>query len=272
MNFDITALEGLLKTYGINTVLFIVGIFATYVVAGWARRITVKALSKSGTDAALQNFLGKMVRWAVIAAGVVSCLGIFGIQTASFAAILASAGFAVGMALKGTLGNFAAGVMLLIFKPFKIDQVVKVAGETGKVVEIDIFNTILDTPDNRRIIVPNGNVFGGTIENISHHSTRRVDVSVGSDYGADLDKTRETLLTAAKSIEQGLADPAPAIVLTELGDSSVNWSVRLWVKSEDYWAVKDELTRRVKNSLDQANIGIPFPHMEINLNNNQIQQ
>ena len=197
--------------------------------------------------------------------GIITCLGLFGIQTASFAAILAAAGFAVGMALQGTLGNFASGVMLLIFRPFKVGDVVSAAGQTGKVVEIDIFSTVFDTPDNRRIIIPNGSVFGGTIENISHHATRRVDVAVGTDYGADLSKTREVLNKAIAQTNKVLKDPASAVVLSDLGDSCINWSVRVWVDANDYWPVKDQLTESVKTALDQADIGIPFPQMDVHL-------
>jgi len=169
------------------------------------------------------------------------------------------------MALSGTLGHFASGVMLLIFRPFKVGDVINAAGVIGKVYEIELFTTALDTPDNRRIIVPNGSIYGATIENISHHPTRRVDVAVGVDYSADIDKTREVLDAAARSVEGILSDPPHAIVLGDLGDSAVNWTVRVWCNSADYWGIKEQLTRAVKQHLDQAGIGIPFPQMDVHL-------
>ena len=155
--------------------------------------------------------------------------------------------------------------MLLTFRPFKVGDVVSAGGTTGKVFEIGLFTTIFDTPDNRRIIVPNNEIFGGTIENVSHHATRRVAVSVGTDYGADIDKAREVMLAAAKATENVLGDPEPAVVLTGLGGSSIDWSVRVWVNAADYWGVMDALTRNVKVALDDAEIGIPFPQMDVHI-------
>ncbi|MCB0419383.1 MAG: mechanosensitive ion channel family protein [Bdellovibrionales bacterium] len=250
----------------ISVLLFIVGIVLTWIAGSWAGSLTQRALAKGKVDIALQRFLGKIVRWLILVAGTISCLGIFGIQTASFAAILGAIGFAIGMALKGTLGNFASGVMLLIFRPFKVDDVVSMAGVTGKVVEIDIYATVLTTPDNRRIIVPNGAVFSGTIENLTFNKTRRVDVGVGTDYAADLQKVRSTLLNAATETKWVQSDPAPVVVLLDLGASSINWSVRAWTETDKYWDVKDELTKNIKNALDKEKVGIPFPQMDLHIN------
>lgn len=251
--------------YGEKLAGFLLVVIATFLVAGWVKSLVFKAGQKGGMDQALGNFLSKMARYSVLVVGLVTALGMFGIQTASFAAVLAAAGFAVGMALQGTLGNFASGVMLLLFKPFKPGQFITVGGTSGTVAEIDLFSTMLDTPDNRRIIVPNGAVFGAQIENVSHHSTRRVDVAVGADYGADIEQTRSVLLAAANRVEFALKEPAAAAVLTGLGDSSVNWAVRIWVNAENFWPAMDQLTAYVKNDLDSAGIGIPFPQMELNL-------
>jgi small conductance mechanosensitive channel len=182
-----------------------------------------------------------------------------------FAAVIGASALAVGLAFQGSLSNFAAGVMLLVFRPFKVGDVVNVAGQTGKIDEIGLFTTTMDTADNRRLILPNGSVFGAVIENISYHDTRRLDVAVGSEYPADLDRTREVLLRAARSLPTVLADPEPAAVLLELGDSSINWSVRVWVNAADYWPTRDALTRAVKLALDEAGIGIPFPQMDVHL-------
>ena len=264
-SINLTNIDSLLVTYGTKVGGFILLLIATFIVSGWIKTMTFKSLSASKVDKALAGFVSKMAKWVVIVLGVISCLGIFGVQTASFAAILASAGFAVGMALQGTLGNFASGVMLLIFKPFKPGQVITVGGTTGAVAEIDLFSTMLDTPDNRRIVIPNGSVFGATIENVSHHPHRRVDVAVGTDYSADLDRTRKVLFEAINKLQYKIDEPESAVVLISLGASSIDWAVRAWVKTEDYWPAMDELTKRVKDELDSAGIGIPFPQMDINM-------
>ncbi|MCR9218235.1 MAG: mechanosensitive ion channel [bacterium] len=237
-----------------------------WIVAGWvAARIRNRGEKSKRLDTTLSLFFSNMARWAILALGVITAIGILGIPTASFAALIAAAGLAVGLALQGSLGNFASGVMLLIFRPFKVGDYINAAGTAGTVKEIQLFATILDTPDNRRLIVPNGEVFGSTIENVSFHETRRVDVAVGTDYGADLDEVRAVLTRAAEALPQKLADKDVAIVLQELGDSSIGWSVRAWVNAADFWPAKDELTRLTKKHLDDAKIGIPFPQMDVHL-------
>jgi len=177
-------------------------------------------------------------------------LSTFGIQTTSFAAIIGAAGLAIGLAFQGTLSNFASGAMLLLFRPFKVGDVVNVAGHTGTVFEIDLFSTTLDTPDNRRIILPNSKVYGTTIENKSYHATRRVDVSVVVDYSADIDRVREVLSEVASDVVNVLEEPAPQVVLMKLNASSADWTVRLWVKTEDYGTVRQEALRSVRLKLD----------------------
>lgn len=258
-------LQEMVFGYATNAIGAIVLLIAVWIVGGISRRVVRRGLVRVKFDETLTKFLGNLARWAVIVMGALAALSIFGIQTTSFAAVLAGAGLAIGMAFSGTLGNFASGILLLTFRPFRVGQVVNVAGVVGKVEEIGIFTTTLDTADNRRFIVPNGAIFGTTIENISHHGERRVDVAVGTDYSADLDRTREVLDAAARSIPARLQDKAPAIVLSELGGSSVEWAVRIWVKAEDFWPVKDALTREVKIRLDEAGIGIPFPQMDVHL-------
>lgn len=253
------------ETIGQPVLLAIVLIVAVLFIAGWIKGMTTKACRKANVEETLARFLGNMIRYLVLFAGGIAILGTLGIETTSFAAVLAAAGFAVGMALSGMLGNVAAGVMLLFFRPFKVGDAVNAGGTTGKVIEIGLFTTAFDTPDNRRIIVPNGSIFGGTIENISHHDTRRVAVSVGTEYGADIDKTREILMAAAKATPNILQDPEPAIVLSGLGGSSIDWSVRVWVNASDFWGVTDQLTRDVKVALDNAGIGIPFPQMDVHM-------
>jgi len=240
-------------------------IIAVIFISGWAKRFVTSTCRRTKVDETLSRFFGNLTRYALLILGGLAVLSTFGVNTTSFAAVVAAAGFALGMALSGTLGNFASGVMLLIFRPFKVDDVVSAGGVTGKVFEVGMFSTTFDTPDNRRIIVPNGSIYGDTIENVTHHSTRRVDVAVGTDYSADLDKTREVLTAAANAVEGKLPDKDVVIYLNELGDSSINWSVRVWAKTSDFWAVRERLTRDVKVALDSANIGIPFPQRDIHI-------
>lgn len=261
-------LDGLMTFVQDNWMAAVIGLlafFAMSLCASWAARIVRGICGKANVEETLARFFGKMAKWAVLLIGTLIILGTFGVDTAGFSVILGAMGLAVGMALQGTLGNFASGVMLLIFRPFKVGDVINAAGTVGKVFEIELFTTVLDTPDNRRIIVPNGAIFGGTIENISHHATRRCDVSVGTDYSADLDATRAVLDKAAASVAERIEDPGHQIVLASLGDSCIDWKVRVWCNSADYWGCMEATTRAVKMALDEAGIGIPFPQMDVNL-------
>lgn len=260
-------------TYGLKIILFIVLLFITFRVSSWVKKIIEKIVTKKELDPALGNFFANMAKYAVLVVGGVTCLGTVGIETASFAAVLAAAGFAVGMALQGTLGHFASGVMILLFRPFRIGDVIVVNnGTTGKVQAIDLFSTALDTPDNRRIILPNGMVYGAQIENVTFHNLRRVDVVVGTAYEADNDKTRKVLMDAILSEKLVLKDPEPTVALTGLGASSVDWAMRAWTETDNYWEVKDSLTRAAKYHLDQASIGIPFPQMELSIQPNSAEK
>lgn len=251
--------------YGIPAIKVLVILIAAFFVAGWVGKIVQHTCEKSKIEATLSRFFGKVTQWTILILAFLAVLSIFGIETASFAVVIGAVGLAIGLAFQGTLSNLAAGVMLLIFRPFKVGDVVKVSGEFGKVFEIDLFNTVIDTFDNQRIIVPNSNVFGSNITNVNFHPTRRVDVNVGTEYSADLDKVRDVLTQASNSIENVLDEPERAVVLLEMGDSSINWVVRVWVNTEDYWAVRDALTRQIKVQLDAAEIGIPFPQMDVHL-------
>lgn len=258
-------LSRLWSEIGLPIVKAIVLILIVIFVAGWLGRMTTRIAKKAHIEITLARFFGNLMRYLVLVVGGISVLGVFGVETTSFAAILAAVGFAVGMALSGTLSNVASGVMLLVFRPFKVGDVVSAGGVTGKVEELGLFTTVFDTPDNRRIIVPNNAIFGSTIENITYHDTRRVDVALGTDYGADLDKTRAVLMEAASKVEGRLPDQDAVVVLGDLGDSAIGWAVRVWAKTSDYWAVKEALTRDVKVALDHAGIGIPFPQMDVHL-------
>jgi len=235
-----------------------------WIVSGWLGRSVRRAIG-ARIDQTIANFFGSLTKYAVLIMALLSVLQIFGVGTTSFAAVIGAAGLAIGLALQGTLGNFSSGIMLLAFRPFKVGDVVSSGGVTGKVAEVGLFSTEIDTFDNRRFTVPNGSIYGSTIENISYHPTRRVDVTVGTDYPASIADTRQVLLAAVSDVDNVLADPAPAAVLTGLGDSSIDWVVRVWVNSEDFWGVKEALTQRVKEKLDEAGIGIPYPQMDVHL-------
>jgi len=236
-----------------------------FVVAGWVRRVISGTLTRTGVDITLAKFLGTIARWGIVILALVAALGMFGVETTSFAAIIGAAGLAIALSFQGALGNLASGVMLLLFRPFKVGDVVNTGGQIGKVDEIGLTCTTLDTPDNRRIIIPNGAVFGATIENMSHHAERRADVEVGCDYSADLDKTREVLARAAESVPGRLTSRDVQVVLTGLGGSSVDWQVRVWAPAADFFPVKEAAIRAVKIALDDAGIGIPFPQMDVHM-------
>lgn len=250
----------LIVAYGARIIGVILILFAALMVAGWAKRAVVHRLTKVGFDTTLTKFLGSMTRWVIVIFAILGCLGIFGVETTSFAAVIGGASLAIGLAFQGSLSNVAAGAMLLLFRPYKVGDVIQLEGNTGTVDGIDLFMTTLDTADNRRIIVPNGKVFGNTIENITFHPKRRVDVAVGVDYDADIEKTREALLRAANSVEGRLPDEPTVAYLNSLGGSSVDWAVRVWAPTADYWAVKERTVKAVKTALDEAGIDIPYPH------------
>lgn len=208
----------LIENYGVPAIVVLIIVFVAFMVAGWVSRIVRANCDKARIEETLGKFFAKLARWAVLLVAALFCLSKFGIETASFAVILGAAGLAVGLAFQGTLSSFAAGVMLLIFHPFKVGDFVEVAGQKGKVNEIDLFTTTLDTPDNRRIILPNSSVFGATIENVSYHKIRRADVAVGVDYAAGVDQTRAVLEKAVAGIPGLVKDMDPQIVLADLGD------------------------------------------------------
>ena len=251
--------------YGAKILGVILALIVALIVAGWLRSLVRASLTRTRVDVTLTKFISNVVRYAVLTMAVIACLGVFGIETTSFAAVLGAAGLAIGLAFQGSLSNLAAGVMLLVFRPFKVGDVVSTAGVTGLVDEIELFTVRIKTADNRLIVVPNSTVFGGTIENLTSFDTRRCDVSVGTDYGASLDETRAVLERAVSKVEGVLSDPVHQIYLGELGDSSILWHVRVWVKTSDYWKIREKLTYAVKTCLDEAKISIPFPQRDVHL-------
>lgn len=259
--YEYLAANGLNLIYAI--VILVVGRFAAKLIS----KIVTKSLSKTRVDQSLQGFISSMTYFALLVFVILAVLNRLGVQTASFIAVLGAAGLAVGLALQGSLANFAAGVLLITFKPFKAGDFVEIADTKGIVRDIDIFNTTLDSPDNLRIIIPNSRITGNNIVNYTSNGTRRVDMVIGVSYDDDLQKTREVIMQVVSSDERVLAEPAPVVAVSALADSSVNFVVRPWVNAADYWKVYFDLTERIKNALDENDITIPFPQRDIHFRN-----
>jgi small conductance mechanosensitive channel len=249
--------------YGIKIVGAILLLIIGRMVAAFARRLSKRVLSNRGVDPAIVSFVGGLLYYLILAFTVIAVLNNFGVQTASLVAVLGAAGFAIGLALQGSLANFAAGIMLLIFRPFRIGDYVEVAGTSGTVRELGLFTTVLTTPDNIKIMIPNGKAFGDIIKNVTAFDTRRVDLVIGIGYGSPIDKAIGVLNDILNTDARILDDPAPQIAVAELDDSSVNLVVRPWVKTSDYWPVRLDLTKRIKEAFDENNIEIPFPQMVV---------
>jgi len=248
-------------------------VFFGYLVAKYVSRVISQPVCRR-VDETLGKFIGKAIFYSIMFGVCGSVLSKMGAPLGGLAAMLAAAGFAIGLAFQGTLSNFASGVLMLVFRPFKVGDVISAGGVTGKVNEIDLFTTTLDTPDNRRIIVPNSAISGGTIENISFHPHRRMEVVVGVDYAADQDQTRAALEAAIKIHSAQMISGegrGSAVILSSLGDSAVEWKVRMWVSADDYWGTTEALTGEVKRQLDAVSIGIPFPQLDVHLNHNEVE-
>lgn len=271
MDFEWESMQDVVLVWGVRVVGVLVTLFIAWVLSGWARRSIRRALGARNFDATLTKFFSNLARWAILIAAFIGVLGVFGIQTASFAALIAALGLAIGLAFQGTLSNFAAGIMLLVFRPFRVGDYVRVADETGTVEEVELFFTELKTVDAKRLIIPNSTILADAIENFTHHEVRRVTVSVGVDYSADLDRSREVLEGCVKNVEGALEDPAPQIFLSGLGDSSVDWQVRIWTTGDIYWDVHQRTVRAAKQALDEAGIGIPFPQMDVHFDEPVVQ-
>lgn len=220
-------------------------------------------MEKRALDAAIKSFLGSLVNISLTVLMLIAVVGTLGIETTSFAALLASAGVAIGMALSGNLQNFAGGVMVLLFKPYGVGDFIETNGISGSVKEIQIFNTILTTPDNKTIFVPNGSITNGVLVNYSHQATRRVDFSFGVDYGTDFEKVKSVVTAVLERDERVLKTPNYFIALGELADSSVNIKVRVWVKSENYWDVFFDTNRRIYDAFNREGIEFPFPQVTV---------
>ncbi|MBQ8717964.1 MAG: mechanosensitive ion channel [Clostridia bacterium] len=225
-----------------------------------------KADKKLSDDA--RGYVNALIKGSLYVIMIIVIVSIIGIPMASVIAVLASAGAAVALALQGTLANFAAGIMLLVFKPIHVGNYIEAAGTAGTVADLGLFSTTLTTPDNKTVFIPNGQIIGGVITNYSLKDTRRVDVTFGVAYGTDTEAVKETVMAIANAHEKVLKDPAPFLRMTEMADSSLNFTVRVWVNSADYWGVKFDLNESIVAALAENNISIPFPQLDVHIVDN----
>lgn len=255
----------LLTVYGLKVVAAI----AILVVGRWLaklfKRIFKKIMTSRNVDVTITSFVGSLTYYLLLAIFVIAALGQLGIQTTSFIAVLGAAGLAVGLALRESLANFAAGFMMILFRPFKVGDYIEGAGTAGTVDKIHIFNTQLKTPDNKIVIVPNANLTSGNITNYSATGTRRVDMTFGISYDDDIDKAKAIIAEMINADERVLPDPVPLIAVSALADSSVNIVARPWVNSSDYWGLFFELTEKIKKRFDAEGISIPFPQRDVHI-------
>jgi small conductance mechanosensitive channel len=267
--FDTEKMSQMMDTYVIPWGINIVMAIAIYIIGKMVVSVLVNVLSKVMTrsqyDDMLIDFVKAIARAVLMLFVIIAALDQLNVNTTSLAAILAAAGLAIGLSLQGSLQNFAAGVMLLVFKPFKAGDFIEAGGAMGVVKSISIFTTVMTTGDNKEIIIPNGGIYGGNITNYSAKETRRVDMVVGIGYDSDLKKAKEILKEMLAADERVLKDPSPTVAVAELADSSVNFVVRPWVATADFWAVKFDFTEAIKLRFDAEGISIPFPQMDLHV-------
>ena len=255
----------LVVRYGMKFIMALVVLIVGLIVIKWITKGVVKMMKKRNVNESLIPFLKSLMNILLKAMLIISVMGMVGIQMTSFIAVLGAAGLAVGLALQGTLQNFAGGVLLLILKPFKVGDFIETQGNLGTVKSIQIFNTIINTGDNKRIILPNGPVATGAIINYSSESTRRVDFLFGIGYDDDIDQAKDVILNLIKADSRISSDPEPFIAVKELADSSVNLVVRVWGDASDYWGIFFDLTENVKKTFDKEGISIPYPQSDVHL-------
>ena len=267
--FDWNQILNFMKTQGldlaINVAIAIVIFYVGKLAVGLLVRGMRKVMQRQEVDKTLETFVSNLVRMVLMVVVIIAAIGQVGIQTTSFIAIFGAAGLAVGLALQGSLSNFASGVLIVMFRPYKVGDFVEAAGIAGVVEQVQILTTVLRTGDNKQIIVPNGQIMDSIITNYSAKDTRRVDMVVGVSYDDDLDKVRATIDELIAADERILSDPAPTVAVSELADSSVNFVVRPWVKSADYWGVMFDLTEAIKKRFDKEGISFPFPQQDVHL-------
>jgi small conductance mechanosensitive channel len=260
-----TTVVELMSTWGLKVVGAVALLIVGRIVCGMLRRATRRALERGSVEASLIPFLANLVYYIALLVVFIAVLNLFGVQTASIIAVLGAASLAVGLAMQGTLSNFASGVMLLMFRPFRIGDYVEVAGTAGSVQEIGIFSTVLHTPDNVKITVPNSRIYGDTVKNYSANDKRRNDLVMSIAYDDDIPRAIQAIQDVLNDESRVLADPEPVVAVAELADSSVNLVVRPWCASGDYWPLRFDLTRRLKEALEAAGCTIPFPQRDVHL-------
>lgn len=260
-----SATQALAMTWGLRILGAVAVLVLGLTAAKWLRRLVRRGLGRTRVEPTVIPFLTGLVYWLAVAFVGVAVLGLFGIPTASLVAVLGAAGLAVGLAMQGTLSNFAAGVMLLVFRPFNVGDFVEVAGTEGKVREMGIFFTELTTRDNRRVTVPNSEIFGTVITNFTANDIRRIDLMIGVGYEDDLSVAAETMHRVLASVDGVLDEPEPVVEVHELAGSSVNFVVRPWCRTEEYWSVRWALTRRLKEKLEGAGCNIPYQQHDVHL-------
>ncbi len=249
-------------------VVFVIGRWIVGLIVRWVN----VGMKRAEVDTTLKRFLGKLVRVSLMVLVLLTAAGVLGIPTTNFLAIIGAAGLAVGLALKDSLSNFSAGVMLVLFRPFKVGDFIDAAGVSGTVEEIGIFKTDIRTPDNKLVIVPNGLIYGDTITNYSAKDTRRIDLVIGVGYGDAIHRAREIMMSILEADERVLSDPAPVVMLLELGASSVDFAVRPWVASADYWATRADVLEKIKNALEENGLSIPYPQRDVHIVSTVAQQ
>lgn len=266
-NFDLTVITDLVIKYGLKLLLALI----TLVIGLWIIKMIMNVIGrnmeKRDVDATVRQFIRSLLGALLKIMLVIAVISMIGVEMTGFVAILAAAGFAIGMALSGTLQNFAGGVMLIIFKPFKAGDFIDAQGYMGTVKEVQIFNTILKTPDNKTIILPNGGLSTSSMTNFSTEAQRRVDFTFGIGYSDDIDKAKAVINGLIKADDRILNDPAPFIAVSELADSSVNFAVRVWADAGNYWGIFFDMTENVKKAFDKEGISIPFPQTDVHVYN-----
>lgn len=266
---DPRQLSHLLLEHGVQLASSLFGALLTLLIGLWlARRIArglARGLERAAVESTLAQFLARIAHVLLVIVVLLAAIGQLGVQTASIIAMLGAAAFAVGLALQGSLANFASGILLIVFRPFRVGDFVEAAGVSGTVSELQIFSTVLTTPDNRRIVVPNASVTSGAIINFSALPTRRVELEVGVGYGEDLAKVRAVLKRVLDADARVLADPEPTIAATRFDDSSINIVVRAWVESANFWPLRFDLVEAIKTAFDREGIEIPFPQRDVQI-------
>lgn len=258
----------LVMTWGPKILAAIVTLIIGLWIIGIITRGIGKTMQKRDVDPSLRPFLKTLISTALKIMLFISVIGMVGIEATSFVAVLGAAGLAVGLALQGTLQNFAGGVIILLIKPFKVGDWIDTPNHSGTVHAIQIFHTILKTPDNKTVIIPNGPLANSSLTNYSTEPKRRLDLTVGVGYGDSTEKTRKTLMEIINADDRILRDPEPFIAVAELADSSVNFTVRLWVEAADYWPLKFDMNERIYNKFNEAGLNIPFPQMDVHMHKN----